>query len=92
MADSTPEKLSGASLDISAENRARLKQLFPTVFTETVDDKGELVDSLDFEKLKAELGTFTDIFESRRERYGIGSTEVAETAPKSTSEDFRLNV
>ena len=72
MADSTPEQLSGASLDISAENRARLKQLFPTVFTETVDDKGELVESLDFEKLKAELGTFTDIFESCRERYGMG--------------------
>ena len=71
MADSTPEKLSGASLDISAENRVRLKQLFPTVFTETVNDKGELVESMDFEKLKAELGTFTDLFESRRERYGM---------------------
>ena len=71
MADSTPEKLSGASLDISAENRARLKQLFPTVFTETVNDKDELVESVDFERLKAELGTFSDIFESRRERYGM---------------------
>src|SRR3990172_9767965 len=71
MADSTPEQLSGASLDISAENRARLKQLFPTVFTETVNDKDELVESVDFERLKAELGTFSDIFESRRERYGM---------------------
>ena len=65
------EKMNGASLDISAENRARLKQLFPTVFTETVNDKGEMVESLDFEKLKAELGTFSDLFESRRERYGM---------------------
>ena len=67
----TPEKLDGASLNISAENRARLKALFPTIFTETKTDKGELVESVDFEKLKAELGTFTDLFEARRERYGM---------------------
>src|SRR4030042_2926024 len=71
MAKEQPEKLTGTSLDISAENRARLKQLFPAVFTETRNDKGELVESIDFEKLKAELGTFSDIFESRRERYGM---------------------
>ena len=67
----TPNKMNGNSLDISAENRARLKVLFPSVFTETVNDKGELVESVDFEKLKAELGTFTDLFENRRERYGM---------------------
>lgn len=67
----TSNKLSGTSLDISTENLARIKELFPSVFTETVNDKGELTESLDFEKLKAELGAFTDIFEARRERYGI---------------------
>jgi adenine-specific DNA-methyltransferase len=66
-----PEKAELKSLDISAENRAKLKQLFPSVFTETKDDKGELVESIDFERLKAELGTFSDVFESRRERYGM---------------------
>lgn len=65
------EKMNGNSLDISAKNRTRLKTLFPSVFTETVNDKGELVESVDFEKLKAELGTFTDLFENRRERYGM---------------------
>lgn len=65
------EKLSGTSLDITAENRAHLKALFPTVFTETKNEQGELVESIDFEKLKAELGTFSDVFESRRERYGM---------------------
>ncbi|MCX5815265.1 MAG: site-specific DNA-methyltransferase [Proteobacteria bacterium] len=69
--NTTLQKMGGTSLDISAENRAQLKQLFPSVFTETVNDKGELVESVDFEKLKAELGTFTDLFESRRERYGM---------------------
>lgn len=71
MTNNTPQKLDGTSLDISAENRSRLKQLFPSVFTETVNDRGELVESVDFEKLKAELGTFTDVFEARRERYGM---------------------
>jgi adenine-specific DNA-methyltransferase len=71
MAEIQPEKMKGTTLDIAAENRARLKQLFPTVFTETRNDKGELTESIDFEKLKAELGTFSDTFESRRERYGM---------------------
>jgi len=69
--NTTPHKMEGVSLDISAENRAQFKQLFPSVFTETVDDKGKIVESVDFEKLKAELGTFTDLFEARRERYGM---------------------
>jgi adenine-specific DNA-methyltransferase len=71
MATKQPEKLTGTSLDISAENCAHLKALFPTVFAETKNDKGELVESIDFEKLKSELGTFSDVFESRRERYGM---------------------
>ncbi len=71
MTKEQPEILNGTSLDISAERRAKLKHLFPTVFTETKNDKGELVESIDFEKLKAELGTFSDAFESRRERYGM---------------------
>lgn len=71
MAKDQPEKLAGTSLDVSAENRTRLKALFPAVFTETRNEQGELVESIDFERLKAELGTFSDLFESRRERYGM---------------------
>ena len=74
MPDTHSTEMTGESLDIAAANRARLKQLFPSVFTETVNDKGETVEALDFEKLKAELGTFTDLFESRRERYGMDWT------------------
>ena len=66
-----PEKLNLESMDIAEENRARLKEMFPTVFTETVDKEGNPVESIDFEKLKAELGTFSDIYEGRRERYGM---------------------
>ena len=63
--------ISGASLDIAADHRAKLKALFPLVFTETRSENGEVIESVDFEKLKAELGNFTDLFESRRERYGM---------------------
>lgn len=66
-----PEKLSGTSLDISATNRARLKQLFPSVFIETKKDHRDIVEAIDFKKLKAVLGTFSDAFENRRERYGM---------------------
>jgi len=34
-----------------------------------VDATGKLIESVDFEKLKAELGSFTGLFENRRERY-----------------------
>ncbi len=66
-----PETMDLRSLDISADNRAKLKQLFPTVFLEAKDENGKLVESIDFEKLKAELGIFSYVFEGRRERYGM---------------------
>jgi adenine-specific DNA-methyltransferase len=65
------KKVDLRSMDISADKRARLKTLFPSVFTETLNEEGELVESIDFEKLKAELGAFSDVFENRRERYGM---------------------
>jgi len=66
-----PDKMDHSSMDVSEENRAKLKNLFPGVFAETRNEKGKLVESIDFEKLKAELGTFSNIFEKRRERYGM---------------------
>ncbi len=66
-----PEVMSGESLDIAAQRRDELKQLFPGVFTETKDADGNVVSTIDFERLKAELGTFSDIYEGRRERYGM---------------------
>jgi adenine-specific DNA-methyltransferase len=67
----SPEKLCLASLDIAATNQAKLKELFPSVFVESFNDRGELVESIDFEKLKAELGKFSEVFENRREHYGM---------------------
>jgi adenine-specific DNA-methyltransferase len=67
----TTNDISGTSMDIGGANREKLKMLFPSVFTETANEEGVVVESLDFERLKAELGTFTDLFEARKERYGF---------------------
>ncbi|NOY73787.1 MAG: site-specific DNA-methyltransferase, partial [Gammaproteobacteria bacterium] len=64
-------KFSSETLDISEQRKQELKQLFPGVFTETTDTKGKIVEAIDFEKLKAELGSFSDVYEGRRERYGM---------------------
>lgn len=63
--------MDGKSLDISRQRKNELKQLFPSVFTETLNTVGELVESVDFERLKAELGEFSEVYESRREKYGM---------------------
>lgn len=79
------EKMSLQSMDVAKNNREQLKQLFPSVFVESLDEGGNLVESIDFEKLKAELGTFSDLFEGRRERYGLdwpGKTEALKIIQK----------
>jgi len=63
--------MNGESLDITEQRKQALKQLFPGVFTETVNAEGELVESIDFARLQAELGEFSDVFENRREKYGM---------------------
>lgn len=64
-------QMSGESLDIAEQRKQELKQLFPGVFTEVKNDKGEIVEAIDFERLKAELGNFSELYEGRRERYGM---------------------
>ena len=65
------EKIDGTSLDIAEQRRRELKLLLPGVFTETTCQDGQPVETIDFERLKAELGTFSDVYEGRRERYGM---------------------
>ncbi len=67
--DSQP--LNGQSLSISEQRKQELKLLFPGVFTETRNDQGELVQAIDFERLKAELGEFSELYDNHRERYGM---------------------
>ncbi|WP_423395653.1 site-specific DNA-methyltransferase [Burkholderia sp. LMG 21824] len=63
--------MNGASMNVVAKNRELLRNLFPSVFTETLDPEGNAVESINFERLKAEIGVFSDLFEARRERYGL---------------------
>lgn len=56
----TVERLDGASLDVAAEKRRELLELFPEVRTE--DDK------IDFDRLKLALGESVD---AGKERYGL---------------------
>ena len=63
--------MNGASTNISQQRKQELKQLFPGVFTETRNDAGELVETIDFERLKAELGEFSELYDNHRERYGM---------------------
>jgi len=65
------EKLSLQSMDVANESKEKLKQLFPSVFVETTNAEGDLVETIDFEKLKAEIGTFSEIYDNRKERYGL---------------------
>ena len=61
----------GESLDLSDRRRKELRQLFPSAFTETKNDSGEVVEGVDFERLKAEIGEFSHVFDGHREKYGM---------------------
>ena len=59
MSNDAPKKMKLTSMDMAAEKRARLKRLFPEVFTE---------DRIDFDQLRRVLG---DWVEPGKERYGL---------------------
>ena len=59
MSNDAPEKMALTSMDMTEEKRARLKRLFPEVFTD---------DRIDFEQLRRALG---DWIEPGKERYGL---------------------
>ena len=59
--NNSPEKMDLRSMDVSTDNCARLKAFFPLVFTETQNEKGEPIEVIDFEKLKAEQILFRTV-------------------------------
>ncbi len=66
----TPEKLDLRSMDVAADKRRLLRQLFPEVFTESTDAAGNPAE-IDFEKLKAVLGEHATLADPAAERYGL---------------------
>ncbi|MCH7228669.1 site-specific DNA-methyltransferase [Haloferula sp. A504] len=66
----TPEKLDLRSMDVAADKRRQLRQLFPEVFTESTDAQGTPAE-VDFEKLKGVLGEHVSLAEPGAEKYGL---------------------
>ena len=79
------ERVDLKSMDIGKENRARLRQLFPAVFIETLNEKGELVESIDFEKLKASIEKCNVVI------HLVGAPQGG-TAQSEPEMSFKLNV
>ena len=61
------DKLKMQSRDVISDNILYIAERFPNVITETVSDDGNIVRSIDFDKLHQELTT--DIVEGNEERY-----------------------
>lgn len=68
---SEPEKAELKSMDVAEDKRQQMAQMFPEVITETRTPDGKLTRAVDFEKLKAVLGTFSEVLEHQKERYGM---------------------
>lgn len=60
------EKIDTMTADITAENEARLLELFPQVATEVEDENGDIHRAVDFDALRELLGV---VAEGQRERY-----------------------
>jgi len=63
------QKLPIQTPDLTSENIAKIKGLFPEVITEKEDEKGEIVQGIDFELLKQKLAG--DIVDGSDERYRL---------------------
>jgi len=68
---SNPEKAELKSMDVAEDKKRLLEQLFPEAITESLSEDGKLVRAVDFGKLKAVLGTFSEVLEGQKERYGM---------------------
>lgn len=69
MKEKTMDKMKMHSPDLSRQNVEKLTELFPNCVTETRDENGELVSSIDFDLLRQELSDH--IVEGPQERYQI---------------------
>jgi len=69
MKEKTMEKMKMHSPDFSRQNVKKLTELFPNCVTETRDENGEPVSSIDFDLLRQELSDH--IVEGPQERYQI---------------------
>ena len=84
------QKLSNQSKDISQENIKKVEELFPNCVTETYDQDGNLVRSIDFDILRQDLSDH--VVEGPKERYQFnwpGKREAILLANAPTSNTLR---
>ncbi len=90
MKEKTMEKMKMHSPDLSRQNVEKLMELFPNCVTETRDENGELVSSIDFDLLRQELSDH--IVEGPQERYRLdwpGKREALLTANAPIAKTLR---
>lgn len=84
------DKLENQSHDLTQENIKKIGNLFPDVITESYNNEGALVYSIDFDALRENLSDA--IVEGKRERYQFtwpGKTKAKLEARTSTSKTMR---
>lgn len=83
------DKMKMSSPDLTMDNIEKIAALFPNVITEAKDEQGNLVQKIDFEKLKQELST--DVIEGD-ESYDftwVGKKQAMVEANKPTNKTLR---
>lgn len=84
------EKLENTTIDIVDNNIKIMEQLFPQVFTESVDENNNLVKKIDFNKLKQELSN--ELIDNKVESYEftwVGKKEALLEANKKITKTLR---
>ena len=84
------EKLENTTIDIVNNNIKIMEQLFPQVFTESIDENNNLVRKIDFNKLKQELSN--ELIDNKVESYEftwVGKKEALLEANKKITKTLR---
>ena len=83
------KKLEMKTIDGVQENLSKIEQLFPTVITESADEKGNIVKAVDFEKLKKELSAVVSKGKETYEFRWVGKDNAIVEANTKTDKALR---
>ena len=83
------KKLEMKTIDGVQENLSKIEQLFPTVITESMDEKGNIVKAVDFERLKQELSTVVSTGKETYEFRWVGKDNAIVEANTKTDKALR---
>ena len=83
------KKLEMKTIDGVQENLSKIERLFPTVITESMDEKGNIVKAVDFEILKRELSTVVSTGKETYEFRWVGKDNAIVKANTKTDKALR---